>query len=167
MERKKGEYLDMDEDKRQELDQQAEEYVAGRPRATRDERRPGGGCRREPTRRPGPGRVLTGCGDRRWSDTVRDAVGPGPIGSGPRRATITACRPDLPSRGALVAAVFGGAALVAFLCAPGTVAHVGALTMTQPLAGSGPLAPPADPDTATRTPLTRTPLTRTPLTGHR
>ena len=27
MERQKGEYLDMDEDKRQELDQQAEEYV--------------------------------------------------------------------------------------------------------------------------------------------
>lgn len=27
MEREKGEYLDMDEDKRQELDQQAEEYV--------------------------------------------------------------------------------------------------------------------------------------------
>ena len=31
MERKKGEYLDMDEDKRQELDQQAEEYVADVP----------------------------------------------------------------------------------------------------------------------------------------
>ena len=27
MEREKGEYLDMDEDKRQQLDQQAEEYV--------------------------------------------------------------------------------------------------------------------------------------------
>jgi hypothetical protein len=27
MERKKGEYLDMDEDKRQQLDRQAEEYV--------------------------------------------------------------------------------------------------------------------------------------------
>jgi hypothetical protein len=27
MERQKGEYLDMDEDKRQQLDQQAEEYV--------------------------------------------------------------------------------------------------------------------------------------------
>jgi hypothetical protein len=27
MERRKGEYLDMDEDKRQQLDQQAEEYV--------------------------------------------------------------------------------------------------------------------------------------------
>ena len=27
MERDKGEYLDMDEDKRQQLDQQAEEYV--------------------------------------------------------------------------------------------------------------------------------------------
>ena len=31
MERKKGEYHDMDEDKRQELDQQAEEYVGGVP----------------------------------------------------------------------------------------------------------------------------------------
>ena len=31
MERKKGEYLDMDEDKRQELDQQAEEYVSDVP----------------------------------------------------------------------------------------------------------------------------------------
>jgi len=31
MERKKGEYLDMDEDKRQELDQQAEEYVGAVP----------------------------------------------------------------------------------------------------------------------------------------
>jgi hypothetical protein len=27
MDRRKGEYLDMDEDKRQQLDQQAEEYV--------------------------------------------------------------------------------------------------------------------------------------------
>ena len=34
MERKKGEYLDMDEDKRQQLDQQAEEYVDGRPRSS-------------------------------------------------------------------------------------------------------------------------------------
>jgi hypothetical protein len=31
MERQKGEYLDMDEDKRQELDQQAEEYVEDVP----------------------------------------------------------------------------------------------------------------------------------------
>ena len=31
MEHKKGEYLDMDEDKRQEIDQQAEEYVADVP----------------------------------------------------------------------------------------------------------------------------------------
>jgi len=31
MEREKGEYLDMDEDKRQELDQQAEEYVQDVP----------------------------------------------------------------------------------------------------------------------------------------
>ena len=65
----------------------------------------------------------------------------------------------LPSRGALVAAVFGGAALVAFMCAPGTVAHVGALTMTQPLAGSGPLLPPADPDTADPFSLSSTPST--------
>ena len=33
MERKKGEYLDMDEDKRQQLDQQAEEYVDDVPAA--------------------------------------------------------------------------------------------------------------------------------------
>lgn len=31
MERNKGEYLDMDEDKRQEIDQQAEEYVGDVP----------------------------------------------------------------------------------------------------------------------------------------
>ena len=31
MEREKGEYLDMDEDKRQELDEQAEEYVQDVP----------------------------------------------------------------------------------------------------------------------------------------
>ena len=31
MEREKGEYLDMDEGKRQELDQQAEEYVDDTP----------------------------------------------------------------------------------------------------------------------------------------
>jgi hypothetical protein len=31
MERRKGEYLDMDDDKRQELDQQAEEYVEDTP----------------------------------------------------------------------------------------------------------------------------------------
>jgi hypothetical protein len=33
MERQKGEYLDMDEDKRQQLDQQAEEYVDDAPEA--------------------------------------------------------------------------------------------------------------------------------------
>ena len=65
MERKKGEYLDMDEDKRQELDQQAEEYVADVPGQPAMNAELGGGCRREPTRRPGPGRVLKGCGDRR------------------------------------------------------------------------------------------------------
>jgi hypothetical protein len=31
MDRQKGEYLDMDEDKRQQLDQQAEEYVEDAP----------------------------------------------------------------------------------------------------------------------------------------
>jgi hypothetical protein len=31
MERRKGEYLDMDEDKRQQLDEQAEEYVEDVP----------------------------------------------------------------------------------------------------------------------------------------
>jgi hypothetical protein len=65
----------------------------------------------------------------------------------------------------LVAAVFGGAALVAFLCAPGTVPHVGALTMTQPLAGSGPLAPPAVPDTADPFSLSSTSLSSTPSTA--
>jgi hypothetical protein len=33
MEREKGQYLDMDEDKRQQIDQQAEEYVVDVPEA--------------------------------------------------------------------------------------------------------------------------------------
>jgi hypothetical protein len=52
--------------------------------------------------------------------------------------------------------VFGGAALVAFLCAPGTVPHVGALAVTQPLAGTGPLATPAAPDATDAFALTPT-----------
>jgi hypothetical protein len=49
------------------------------------------------------------------------------------------------SRGALVAAVFGGAALLAFLCSPAGVPQVGALAVAQPLAGT-PEATPASPD---------------------
>jgi hypothetical protein len=53
-----------------------------------------------------------------------------------------------PSRGALVAAVFGGAALLVLVCAPAGVPKVGALALAQPLIGAGPSAEPAGSDPA-------------------
>ena len=75
------------------------------------------------------------------------APGPRPDRVGAPPCNDHAVPARLPSRSALVAAVFGGAALVAFLCTPGAVPKVGALAVAQPLAGSGPLRIPAVPET--------------------
>ena len=160
MEHKKGEYLDMDEDKRQQLDQQAEEYVDDVAGATRDERRarPPGIPPATPTRPTVPnGRgVLT-----------RPFAGPARPGGGPGRATITACRPDIRPVARSSPRSFGGAAVVVAPGPPGVGAARGALAVSRPLARlpalpGRPAGPPTLPPGARARPLTASAASRRP-----
>lgn len=78
-----------------------------------------------------------------------DVRGPRPDRAGARSCDDHRVPARTPVRGASVAAVFGGAALLAFLCMPGAVpaAHgtVGALAVSRLLTGPGPDAPADDP----------------------
>ena len=127
MEHPKGEYLDMDEDKRQQLDQQAEEYV--------DDVAEAPAMNAEPDR--APPRLRHG-GARRQprTDGILSPARRGARVRRRRRGTITRVPVRPLFRGALCAVVFAGAAALAVAGLPAAGQSVGMHAMARRLAAA-------------------------------